>query len=168
MIGLLLGVGWVLASTIPRPLQETCDPALSPGACSETIFAALERGMPRFHPLLLAAHAEPGPQSRNDQLGHRATVVFDALGMPRPITVKLYVDMGAHWGGSVDPRERDVALWLVAQGVLVASVVVGLAWLVRRRARARLRHERPGAIRRGRADRTGGSRGPVRRALNTP
>jgi hypothetical protein len=137
VVGLLIGLGWVLASTVPPPLQQTCDPALSAGACSETIVAALKKGMPRFHPLLLVAHAEPGPESRNDQLGHRATVTFDAVGVPRPITVKLYLDMGAHWGGVADPRDGEVALWLIAQGAAVGAVVAGLGALAVRRRHVR-------------------------------
>ena len=134
-LGILVAIGWIVISTTTYPLRETCDPALSAGACSETIVAALKKGMPRLHPLLLAAHAAPGPDSANDQLGHRATVTFDVLGMPGPITVDLYVDMGAHWGGVVEPGSTDVAMWLAAQGVLVAVAVAAIAsWLVRRRS----------------------------------
>ena len=116
--------------------QGDLDPALSAGACSETIVAALKKGMPRPHPLLLAAHAAPGPASGNDQLGHRATVTFDAVGMPVPITVDLYVDMGAHWGGVVDPGSGEVELWVAIQGVLAAAVVTALVgWAIRRRRR---------------------------------
>ena len=135
-LGILVAIGWIVISTTTYPLRETCDPALSAGACSETIVAALKKGMPRPHPLLLAAHAAPGPEAGNDQLGHRATVTFDAAGMPGPITVDLYVDMGAHWGGVVDPGAGEVEAWVAIQGVLAAAVVTALAgWAIRRRRR---------------------------------
>ncbi len=134
LAGLLMGLGWVMVGTAVRPLQQTCDPALSAGACSETIVAALKKGMPRPHPLLLSAHAAPGPQAGNDELGHRATVTFDALGTPGQITVDLYVDMGAHWGGVADRGETEMAMWSLAQGAAIAALVAaGGFWIVRRR-----------------------------------
>jgi hypothetical protein len=134
------GIGWMVVGSTAPPLRQTCDPALSTGACSETIVAALKKGMPRPHPLLLAAHAAPGPQSGNDQLGHRATVTFDAFGVPGPTTVRLYVDLGAHWGGVVDRSQVEMTAWTFAQGALVAVVVAGAgSWLVQRRGR-RPRH----------------------------
>lgn|GEM_PF-2418531 len=134
LAGLLMGLGWVMVGTAVRPLQQTCDPVLSAGACSETIVAALKKGMPRPHPMLLSAHAAPGPQAGNDELGHRATVTFDALGTPGQITVDLYVDMGAHWGGVVDPGGDTVVLWSIAQGGLLAALIAGIGcWLIYRR-----------------------------------
>ncbi len=134
VVGLLFGIGWMVVGTAAPPLQQTCDPALSAGACSETIAAALKKGMPRPHPVLLAAHAEPGPQSRNDQLGHRATVTFDLLGMPGQTTVRLYLDIGGRWGGSASRSDAEMVLWSVAQGAAIAVVVAGVgSFLVRRR-----------------------------------
>lgn len=136
LFGIVVGIGWMVAGTTAHPLQQTCDPALSAGACSETIVAALKKGMPRPHPLLLAAHAEPGPQSRNDQLGHRATVTFDILGVPSPTTVKLFLDIGGRWGGTASRSDTEMVLWSVGQGAGVAVVVTGAgSWLVRRRGR---------------------------------
>jgi hypothetical protein len=132
--GIVVGVVWIAVGTTMPPLRQTCDAALSAGACSETVVAALKKGMPQPHPLLLAAHAAPGPQARNDQLGHRATVTFEVLGAPGSTTVKLYFDMGAHWGGVVDRSQAEMTAWSLAQGAVVAVVVAAATgWLVRRR-----------------------------------
>jgi hypothetical protein len=136
IIGTLLGLAWLIGGAVARPVRETCDPALSPAACTETVTAALKKGMPRQHPLILGAHAEPGPASRPDQLGHRATVTFDLLGVPGPTTVRLYTDMGGHWGGVPDRSAAELALWSAAQAVLVAAAAgCGVWWLSRRRRR---------------------------------
>jgi len=130
----LLGIAWLIGGATAGPVRETCDPALSPGACAETVTAALKKGMPRLHPLILTAHAEPGPASRPDQLGHRATVTFDLLGVPGPMTVRLYTDMGGHWGGVPDRGAAELALWSAAQaGLVAAGVGISVWWLYRRR-----------------------------------
>lgn len=135
LLAVLLGAGWVAAGALVRPLDQTCDPALATGACHETIEAALRRGMPRLHPLILAAHAEPGPAAGPGQFGHRATVTFSLLGVPGPTAVRLYFDAGAHWGGISDRGDVELALWAVAQGVLVAAGAIGV-WRLRQRRRA--------------------------------
>lgn len=131
----LLGAGWVAIGAAVRPLQLTCDPVLARDVCLETIDAALRKGMPRVHPPLLAAHAEPGPAARPDQFGHRATVTFDVLGVPGPISVRLFFDAGGHWGGIASRGAAELALWTLAQGV-VAAAAAGWLWLLLRRHRA--------------------------------
>jgi hypothetical protein len=123
----MIGTLWVLLSIAARPVQQTCDPNLSRAICLETIDAALRKGLPAIHPLLLTAHAEPGPAAGADQLGHRATVRFGFLGVPGPVSVRLFFDAGAHWGGIADRQAPELLSWSVAQGVIVAVVAAG-AW----------------------------------------
>lgn len=132
LVVLIAGVAWVAIGTAARPLQQTCDRALARDVCLETIDAALRKGLPPVHPLLLAAHAEPGPAARPDQYGHRATVTFDILAMPGPTSVRLFFDAGGHWGGVASRDATELALWVVAQGVLVAGAAAGGLWLLRR------------------------------------
>lgn len=132
---LLVGAVWVATGAAVRPLQLTCDPVLTRDVCLETIDAALRRGMPRVHPPLLAAHAEPGPAARPDQFGHRATVTFDVLGVPGFTSVRLFFDVGGHWGGIASRGAAELALWALAQGV-VAAAAAGWLWLLLRRQRA--------------------------------
>lgn len=133
---LLLGALLVAMSAAARPLQQTCDPALTADVCLETVDAALRKGMPRLHPLLLAAHVEPGPAARPDQFGHRATVTFDVLGVPGPTSVRLFFDAGGHWGGIASRGAAELALWAVAQGVVVAAITAGGLWRLLRPRRA--------------------------------
>jgi hypothetical protein len=137
LVVVLLGAVWVSIGAAARPLQQTCDPALAPDVCLETIDAALRKGMPHVHPLLLAAHAEPGPAAQPDQFGHRATVAFDVLGVPGPTSVRLFFDTGGHWGGIASRGAAELALWAVAQGVVAAAAAAGGLWLLLRRRRAR-------------------------------
>lgn len=136
LVMLLVGSAWIAVGAAVRPLQVSCDPALARDACLETVDAALRRGLPPVHPLLLAAHAEPGPAARPDQLGHRATVTFDLLGVPGPVSVRLFFDAGGHWGGIADRGAAELALWVLPQGAVAAAVA---GWLWRR-----LRSHRPG------------------------
>jgi hypothetical protein len=117
----LIGAAWIVIGIAVRPVQETCDQALATDVCFETIDAAMRKGLPSVHPLLLAAHAEPGPAARPDQFGHRATVTFEALGIPGPVSVRLYFDSGGHWGGIVDRAASELALWTVTQAVAIAA-----------------------------------------------
>ncbi len=133
VIVLLVGAAWIMVGTAIRPLGQTCDPALSHEVCLETIDAALRKGMPGLHPLLLGATAEPGPAARPDQFGHRATVTFDALAMPGPTSVRLFFDAGGHWGGIASRDAVELGAWAVAQAALVAGVAAGvLGWRGRR------------------------------------
>ncbi len=135
LYAILLGALWIAIGVAVRPVRQTCDPALSADVCFETIDAAMRRGLARVHPLLLAAHAAPGPAAGADQFGHRATVTFVVLGMPSPVSVKLYFDLGAHWGGVADRGAPELVLWTVAQGVVVAAVAGG-SWLLLRGSRS--------------------------------
>jgi len=127
LAAILLAALWVAIGVAVRPVRQTCDPALAADVCLETIDAAMRRGLARVHPLLLAAHAAPGPAAGADQLGHRATVTFAVLGMPGPVAVKLFFDAGGHWGGVADRGAPELALWTAAQGVVVAAATGG-AW----------------------------------------
>lgn len=136
LVVLLLGAVWVAVGTAVPPLQQTCDPALATDVCLDTIDAALRRGMPRVHPVLLGAHAEPGPAARPDQFGHRATVTFDMLGVPGPTSVRLFFDAGGHWGGIATRESAELALWTAAEGVVVGGAAACGFWLLFRRRRA--------------------------------
>ena len=137
LVAVLLGTAWVAMSAAVGPLRQTCDPALATDVCLETIDATLRKGMPRLHPLLLAAHVEPGPAARPDQFGHRATVTFDVLGVPGPTSVRLFFDTGGHWGGVASRGSAELALWVVAQGFVVAAAAGGLRLVFRRRSNGR-------------------------------
>ena len=132
LVVVLLVAGWVAIGAAVRPLKLTCDPVLARDVCLETIDAALRKGMPRVHPPLLAAHAEPGPAARPDQFGHRATVTFDVLGVPGPVSVRLFFDAGGHWGGIASRGSAELALWALAQGVVAAAAAGSLGLLLRR------------------------------------
>ena len=152
LLVLLLAAG---ASSV-APLRVGCAPGLDAVVCERTVVAALERGLAPFHPLILSAFVEPGEVPRSGEVGHRATVTFDLLGVPGPTTVALYYDIGAHWGGVPSRGRPELAAWAVfAAGVMVGVValVVGLGLRV---------------IRRGRRAPSGGTKGGVRNGLNPP
>jgi hypothetical protein len=130
----LVGLLWVLLGVVARPIEQSCDPQLTRPICLETIDAALRKGLPAIHPLLLTARAEPGPAAGADQLGHRATVRFGLLGVPGPVSVRLFFDAGAHWGGIADRGAPELLSWSVVEGVIVA-VTAAAVWLLLRRRR---------------------------------
>lgn len=132
LVALLIGGLWIATGLAVRPLRQTCDPALAADVCLETIDAALRKGMPGVHPLLVGAHAEPGPAAGPDKFGHRATVTFDVLGIPDPTTVRLFFDAGAHWGGIADRGTLELFLWAVGEGLVVAAGSAGGFRLLRR------------------------------------
>jgi hypothetical protein len=127
----LAAVAWLLVSSVVRPLRTTCDPSLSPGSCMESVTAALDRGLERPHGLLVAAHVAPGPDAGPGRLGHRATVTFDILGAPGPVSVALYLDMGGHWGGVVDRDRTEVMMVPFIQSLLVLALGLGIVGLGR-------------------------------------
>ena len=133
----LIGLLWVVLGVVARPIDQTCDPRLTRAVCLETVDAALRKGLPAIHPLLLTAGAEPGPAAGADQFGHRATVRFGLLGVPGPVSVRLFFDAGAHWGGIADRGVAGLLVWSVAEGFVVAGAAAG-AWALvsRRRPRA--------------------------------
>jgi hypothetical protein len=132
--GALAGlVAVILAAATAAPwLHETFDPSITEEVGHETVVAALERGLAPLHPLILDARVEPGPASQPTQLGHRATVTFTMLGVPGPTSVKLFVDVGAHWGGTPDRGAVELALWSLATP-LIAVGGPGLLWWIRGR-----------------------------------
>lgn len=131
----LVGILWVVLGVVARPIEQTCDPRLTRPVCLETIDAAQRKGLPAIHPLLFTAHAEPGPAAGADQFGHRATVRFGLAGVPGPVSVRMFFDAGAHWGGIADRQAPELLSWSVGQGVVLAGAAAG-AWslLARRRA----------------------------------
>ena len=128
LVALILGAGAVLP-----PIRETSATSLSPEVRHETVAAALERGLAPLHPLILDASVEPGLASSAPELGHRATVTFSMLGVPGPTRVKLFVDVGAHWGGTPDRLAAELAFW----SLLTPLLVLGSPWLVWRVRRRR-------------------------------
>lgn len=141
LLGALLGAAWLALGLAARPIDQTCDPALAQDVCVETIDAALRKGLPAVHPLLLAAHAEPGPAARPDQFGHRATVTLTGLGVPGTIQVRMFFDAGGHWGGIADRQATELAVWTIgwasAVGIGVAVAAAGVGRLTRKSRRAR-------------------------------
>ena len=132
LVALILATG----ALVP-PLREMSATLLSPDERHETVVAALERGLAPLHPLILDASVEPGPAGTAPELGHRATVTFSMLGIPGPTRVKLFVDVGAHWGGTPDRLAAELAIW----SLLTPVVILGcpwLAWRVRRRRADRI------------------------------
>lgn len=135
----MLGTLWIVLGVVARPIDQTCDLRLTTDVCFETIDAALRRGLPPIHPLLLSAHAESGPAAGSDQSGHRATVRFGLPGVPDPVSVRLFFDAGAHWGGIADRQASELLLWSVGEGVVVAGAAAGAWSLLTRRRVARTR-----------------------------
>jgi hypothetical protein len=120
-------------STNVAPLRVDC-PAdvMSAATCREAVDATLRRGLVVPHPLILAAHVRPGSVGPTE-LGHRATVTYDLLGMPEPTVVELYYDMGGHWGGAADRGWPELPLWWLVPIV----ILLGLgAWLFTRGRRS--------------------------------
>ena len=126
-IALLTGIVAVGAS-VAEPRGITCAVGgLADQACRLTVVAAMERGLASFHPLILAAHVVPGPAADPGQYGLRATVTFDLLGVPGPTTVRLFYDIGAHWGGAPDRGALELAAWSLLAAGVVGVGVAGLA-----------------------------------------
>lgn len=120
-----------LPSLVP-PLAESClAGTLAPQACHETVTAALERGLAPFHPLILGATVTPGPAGPTG-LGERATVSFSMLGLPGATQVRLFYDIGAHWGGSPDRGAAELAAWSLLPPIALV-ILIGAGFLVRRR-----------------------------------
>lgn len=134
-----LGLAVIILATgaLVPPIHETSATSISADVRHETIVAALERGLAPLHPLILDASVEPGPASAPAELGHRATVTFVMLGVPGPTRVKLFVDVGAHWGGTSDRGAAELAIW----SMLTPMLVLGgpwILWRVRRRRTDRI------------------------------
>jgi hypothetical protein len=132
-----LALGWVVLASLVAPIRTSCDPVLTPGECRESVRAAMARGLPRPHGLLLAARVTAGPDRAPDQLGHRATVTFDILGAPAAVGVALHLDLGGHWGGVVDRDQLEVQAVPVVQSALIVVLGLGIAGLIRSVGRGR-------------------------------
>jgi hypothetical protein len=117
------------AGALAPPLHETYAPTITPAVGAETVYAAMERGLSPLHPLILDAYVEPGSADQPTELGHRATVTFTMLGIPGPTTVRLFVDVGAHWGGVPDRGAAELATWSLVAPLLVAGAIL-LGWRV--------------------------------------
>jgi hypothetical protein len=136
-----VAAGWLLATVAivaavssVSPLAIECG-TLERTECRDTVKAAVARGLPWPHPLALAAHVTSGP-AWPAAMGHRATVAFDLAGVPGRATVRLYYDIGGHWGGVIDRATPEVAGWSFATaGIIASGVMVALGWLLRRRPR---------------------------------
>lgn len=127
-----------IAASVP-PLSRTCASDLDEPACAASVDAVLRRGLPTLHPLILAAHVRPGPAAGVGQLGHRATVAFELLGVPGRTEVALFYDSGSHWGGQADRGAEEIVAWALAPvglAALAGATLVGLA-ARRRGGRAR-------------------------------
>ncbi len=122
VLGGLLVVMIAAAASSVAPLRVTCDPALTADVCRDTVVASRSRGLAPFHPLVVSAHVRPGPAAATNTSGHRATVAFDLLGVPGPTTVRMYYDIGGHWGGVTDRGAAELALW----ALIVPLIVVGM------------------------------------------
>ena len=130
-----LAIAFAVSANVP-PLRVECPGgAMTDEACHDSVRATLRRGLVVPHPLILAAHVEPGPAGPTET-GHRATVTYDLLGMPFPTVIGLYYDLGGHWGGVADHGSPEIPLaWLVPVVVLLG--VGGLLVTGGRRRRPR-------------------------------
>ena len=109
LVAAALAIAFAVSTNVP-PLRIECSGEMPVEACRGSVDATLRRGLVVPHPLILAAHVEPGPAGANE-VGHRATVTYDLLGMPFPTVVELYYDQGGHWGGEPDHGWPELPLW---------------------------------------------------------
>lgn len=131
---LLIAIGaiWIGVSASVAPLRVDCSAfADDEVACEAAVEAVRRRGLPALHPLILSASVEPGPAPRADQLGHRATVRYAFLGGP-DLSIALFYDQGAHWGGLPDRDDEEVGAWALVPLVLGGLIAAGLIGLARR------------------------------------
>ncbi len=141
-IALIVAISMVLGATLlvlvgvnsaaPAP---TCAQGMDEVACTSAVGAVVRRGLPEIHPLILATSVEPGAAPGPQDMGHRATVAFEMLAVPEPVSIELYYDVGAHWGGRLDRPEQEVVAWTFAPLVVAglgAAIIVALAWWRRR------------------------------------
>jgi hypothetical protein len=135
LLGALVAAAWLALGLVARPTDQSCDPTIARDICVETIDAALRKGLPAVHSLLLAAHVEPGPAARPDQFGHRATVTFSLLGVPGTAPVRMFFDAGGHWGGIADRQAPELAAWAVGWATAIGIGATVAAAGVRRLAR---------------------------------
>ncbi len=128
ILGAVLLVVVGVSSPVPAP---TCADGMDEAACTSAVGAVVRRGLPEIHPLILATSVEPGTEPGPQDMGHRATVEFEMLAVPEPVSIELYYDVGAHWGGRLDRPEQEVVAWTFAPLVvagLAAGLILSLAW----------------------------------------
>ena len=133
----LLGMLVVVLGSSTAPISRTCSQDMDAAGCEGALSAVLRRGLPALHPLILSAHVEPGSAPGPGDLGHRATVAFELLGVPGATSIDLYFDSGAHWGGESDRDGTEIRAWALAPlaiASLMALTVLAVAW--RRRSSA--------------------------------
>lgn len=132
---LALAVGAAALTVAPPVSGVSCPGSWLPvEACEATVDAAMRRGLPRPHPLILAARVAPGPAAVPGSTGHRATVTFGLLAWPGTVDVRLYYDMGGHWGGTPDRSGPELAAWWALPS-LVLLAAAGLLLVLALRAR---------------------------------
>jgi hypothetical protein len=125
------------AAASSAPLRIECG-TIDQRTCRETVTAALDRALPSLHPLVLAARVGPGPAWPNG-MGHRATVTFDLAGVPGSTDVRLFYDMGGHWGGTTDRGAIELAAWALAWAGIMATLVTSAGTRVVSRVRPPVR-----------------------------
>ena len=116
VVGAWLALTLIIASvaTAMPPLRVVCG-EVETTVCEDTIAAARTRGLTRPHPLILSASVSAGP-AWPAAIGHRATVTFELAGTPGSTTVKLFYDIGGHWGGVVDSGDGRAGRVVVHPG----------------------------------------------------
>jgi hypothetical protein len=138
-VAVLLGAILLVAVSASRAAPDpSCAEGMDEVACQSAVGAVVRRGLPELHPLIVATRVKPGPNPDPQDLGHRATVEFDMFGMPDPLSIELYFDVGAHWGGRADRSEEEVAAWALVPLGLASLVALGLlmvGWSRRRSTR---------------------------------
>lgn len=137
MGGAILIVAIAIWASALAPLRITCAPTIPADVCAGTVTASLGRGLAPFHPLILSANVEPGPAAATNTAGHRATVRFDLLGVPGSTSVRLFYDMGGHWGAIPDRSAPELAVWALLAAAIVVSFGALVMILSRRVARRR-------------------------------
>ena len=107
---LLGGLLFAAGGSSVAPLSTSCV-NLETSACDGAIEAVRRRGLASIHPLILSVTVEPGSAPGRQDLGHRATLTYQMLGMPDSTVIELYYDQGAHWGGETDRSDTELAAW---------------------------------------------------------
>jgi hypothetical protein len=121
LLATALAIALVVSANVP-PLRIECPVAgMTVKVCHDSVEATLQRGLPVPHPLILAARVEPGPAAQGTN-GHRATVTYDLLGMPSSTVVRLFYDIGGHWGGEADRGTLELGAWWAAPIVALLSL----------------------------------------------
>jgi hypothetical protein len=135
---LIVALVVILIGTSTGPLNRSCGDGLSEDACSGAVRAVMLRGLPDVHPLILAAHVEAGSAPGAGDLGHRATVTFDLLGLPDQTDFDLFYDQGGHWGGESDREDAEITTLTFAPLFIAGAAAMAIVAFGLRRHRRRL------------------------------